>query len=390
MSSDYSPPSVDAIRNCLKTVTDPELGDNILDLGMVRSIKVDALGNITVEIALTIASCPMRNTIKQNVLDRIEALPDVESVDIKISEMDKDQRSSLMQRARQKAQQNPPTTSIGSSTKVLAIASGKGGVGKSSLTANLAIALASQGLSIGVLDADIWGFSIPRILGIDGVLGAEKKEAGIQIEPLNKQVGKGNLKVVSMGFLSAEEEAIMWRGLILKRALQHFIEDVNWGFLDYLLIDMPPGTGDIQMGLANMLPKTEMIIVTIPAKGAQKVASRTADMSRKANLSILGVVENMSYFQCEDGNKYSIFGKGGGEQLSRDIQAPFLGSIPLDPSMAEKSDQGKSVVDTDSPLSEPLKQLGRKILQQCPPASSMKSCTAYDLFDSILRSSTRS
>ncbi len=386
MNSSRPVPSVDAIRNCLKTVIDPELGDNVLDLGMIPSINVDTLGNVTIEIALTIASCPMRNTIKQNVIDRIEALPDVKSINIKISEMNKAQRANLMQRARQKAQNNPATTSIAPSTKVLAVASGKGGVGKSSLTANIAISLASKGLTIGVLDADIWGFSIPRILGVDGILAAKKKEAGIQIEPINKQVGKGNLKVVSMGFLSSEGEAIMWRGLILKRALQHFIEDVNWGPLDYLLIDMPPGTGDIQMGLSNMLPKTEMLIVTIPAKGAQKVASRAADMARKANLSILGVVENMSYFQCPDGNRYSIFGKGGGEQLSRDIQAPFLGSIPLDPSMAEKSDKGESVIDTDSPLSDPLKYLGEKILQQCPPASYMKSCTAYDLFESILKS----
>lgn len=388
MTFSSSVPSVDTIRNSLKGVIDPELGDNILDLGMVPSVKIDSLGNVVVEIALTIASCPMRNTIKQNVISRIEGLPNVRSIDIKISEMDQAQRSNVMQRARQKAQQNPSTTSIDPTTKVLAIASGKGGVGKSSLAANLAVALASEGLSIGVLDADIWGFSIPRMLGMDGVLAAEKNAVGIQIEPLQKQVGKGNLKVVSMGFLSSEEEAIMWRGLILKRALQHFIEDVNWGFLDYLLIDMPPGTGDIQMGLSKMLPKTEMLIVTTPAKGAQKVASRAADMARKANLAIVGVVENMSYFQCENGNSYPIFGKGGGEQLSKDIQALFLGSIPLDPSMAENSDRGESVINTNSILSSPLKQLAQKILQQCPPASQMKSCSAHTLLDSILKSTT--
>ncbi len=231
------------------------------------------------------------------------------------------------------------STDIPTTARVLAVSSGKGGVGKSSVTVNLAVALAQRGLVVGLLDADIWGFSVPRLLGMQGELTAEGKK----IVPLEKPVGPGLLKVVSMGFLADEESAIMWRGLILNRAVQQFLEDVRWGELDYLLIDMPPGTGDIQMGLARMLPRTEVLVVTTPPLAAQKVAARAADMARKGHLRVAGVIENMSAFTCDHGTSYPLFGAGGGERLAAEIGVPLVGTVPLHPDMAAAGDAGTPV-----------------------------------------------
>ena len=229
-----------------------------------------------------------------------------------------------------------PATDIPDTARVIAIASGKGGVGKSSVTVNLAVALARRGLTVGVLDADIWGFSVPRLLGMTGEVEARDKK----MVPLERRVGDGTLRVLSMGFLADEDSAIMWRGLILNRAVQQFLEDVHWGDLDYLLIDMPPGTGDIQMGLARMLPRTEVIVVTTPPVAAQKVAARTADMARKGYLRVAGVIENMSDFVCEHGTSYALFGSGGGARLAADVGVPLIGQIPLHPSVAAGGDAG--------------------------------------------------
>src|SRR6202023_1705665 len=198
-------------------------------------------------------------------------------------------------------------------TRVLAIASGKGGVGKSSITVNLAVALARRGLTVGILDADIWGFSVPRLLGMEG--GVEARQG--KMVPLEKPVGRGVVRVLSMGFLADEEQAIMWRGLVLNRAVQQFLQDAHWGDIDYLLIDLPPGTGDVQMGLARLLPRTEMLVVTTPPLAAQKVAARAADMARKGYLRVAGVIENMSDFTCEHGTSYALFGSGGGARRAR-------------------------------------------------------------------------
>jgi ATP-binding protein involved in chromosome partitioning len=242
----------------MRGVIDPELGDNVVDLGMYMGADIADDGSVTVHLALTTAGCPLRAQLQRDVSARVGSLPGVTSVHVRTSEMSREQKSSVMARARWKARENAPLTDIPGRTRVIAISSGKGGVGKSSITVNLAAALASRGYVVGLLDADIAGFSVPRMLGIEGRLGAERNDsnpARPKMRPIEKVFGAGLVKVLSMGFLSPEDEAIMWRGLMLNRAVQHFLEDALWGDLDYLLVDMPPGTGDIQMGLARMLPR---------------------------------------------------------------------------------------------------------------------------------------
>ena len=262
----------EAIRNALRGVIETELGDDVVDLGMVQRIDIDTEHNVAITVA---ATC-----------------------------------------------------------RIVAIASGKGGVGKPSVTVNLAALLAQRGLTVGVLDADIGGFSIPRMLGVAGNVVARTTETGkARFPPLERNIGPGVVKVVSMGSITGaeEDEAIMWRGLMLNRAVQHFIEDVDWGALDYLLIDMPPGTADIQMGLARMLPRTDVIIVTTPALAAQQVAARAADMARKGHLRVAGVIENMSATIGPDGSRHAVFGEGGGERLAQQLGVALLGSIPSIP-----------------------------------------------------------
>src|SRR5579862_2839555 len=329
-----------AVQTALAGVIDPELGADIVDLGMVRGVHVSDDGAVAVEVALTVAGCPLRTQLRQDVEQRVGAVPGVSGVTVTMGEMRPEERAALMDRARRRAQEDRSlATDIPVAARVLAVSSGKGGVGKSSVTVNLAVALARRGLSVGLLDADIWGFSVRRLLGMQGELRAEAKK----IVPMERPVGDGLLKVVSMGFLADEDTAIMWRGLILNRAVQQFLEDVRWGYLDYLLIDMPPGTGDIQMGLARMLPRTEVLVVTTPPVAAQKVAARAADMARKGHLRVAGVIENMSPFTCEHGTSYALFGSGGGERLSTEIGVPLVGTVPLHPDMAASGDAGTPV-----------------------------------------------
>ena len=278
--------SEESVLAAMRGVIDPELGDDLVDLGMYLGCQIGGDGSVTVRVALTTAGCPLRTQLQRDVTARVGSLPGVTGVHVRTSEMSAEQKRDLMARARRRARDNPPATEIPGRTRVLAVSSGKGGVGKSSVTVNLAAGLARRGFVVGLLDADIAGFSVPRMLGMEGRLEARQSATGdrIRIEPLVKPVGAGLLKVVSMGFLSPEDEAIMWRGLMLLRGVQHFLEEVAWGDLDYLLVDMPPGTGDIQMGLARMLPRAEMLIVTTPALAAQKVAVRAADMARKGYL----------------------------------------------------------------------------------------------------------
>ena len=369
------PAGPEQVRTALAEVIDPELGDNIVDLGMVRDVRVTPEGEVTVVVALTVAGCPLRSQIDRDVRDRVIAVPGVTGVTVEMGEMTKPERAALMDRARRQASERAPLTDIPASARVVAIASGKGGVGKSSVTVNLAAAMAGRGLTVGVLDADIWGFSVPRMLGLEGRIPARDRK----MVPLERRVGDGLLKVVSMGFLSNEDEAIMWRGLILNRALQHFLEDVAWGPLDYLLIDMPPGTGDIQMGLARMLPRAEMVIVTTPALAAQKVAARAADMARRGHLRVAGVIENMSAFVCDHGTSYSLFGAGGGQRLAREVGTTLLGSIPLDPAVAAGGDEGHPVVLSDSPDSlvvAAYAQLAERIVTDVMPVVELAGCTA--------------
>ena len=328
----------------LRGVIDPELHADIVELGMVDDIRVEPDGAVTVRVALTTAGCPLRTQIKQDVESKVRGLPGVTAVAVEYGEMTAEQKTAAMQRARWNARENAAPTEVPSTTRVIAVASGKGGVGKSSVTVNLAAALASSGLTVGVLDADIWGFSVPRMLGVEGRLGGTEGKITphtIEVPNVDGAGDAGLLKVVSMGFLVDDEgTALMWRGLILTKALEQFLTDVRWGEMDYLLVDMPPGTGDIQMGLARMLPQAEMLVVTTPARAAQKVAVRVADMARRSYVKIVGVVENMSELVLADGSRHAVFGRGGGDALAAEIGAPLVARIPLEPAVSEGGDTG--------------------------------------------------
>jgi ATP-binding protein involved in chromosome partitioning len=331
--------------SALSNVIDPELGSDIVSLGMVPSVEIADDGIVTVEVKLTISGCPMRAEIKKEVETRVELHPGVARAKIVWGEMNAEERSEVMTKARWNARENAAATMIPDSCNVLAIASGKGGVGKSSVTVNLAAALASKGHTVGVLDADIWGFSVPRLLGIDDRMEAKAVEGSDKplIIPNERRVGTGLLKIVSTGFLVGEDTALMWRGLMLTKAVEQFLRDVNWGELDYLLIDMPPGTGDVQMGLARMLPSTNLIVVTTPALAAQKVAQRAADMAQRSFLRVVGVIENMSSFTDPAGIEHALFGTGGGEALAAAVDAPLLGKIPIEPAVSAGGDAGEPV-----------------------------------------------
>jgi len=364
----------DAVREALLGVIDPELGDNVVDLGMVRAIDVDGDGGVTVTIALTVAGCPLQKQLRSDVEGRVGAVPGVSRVTVRMGEMDAEEKVALMARARWKARDRGIDTDIPASARILAVASGKGGVGKSSVTANLAVSLAARGLTVGVLDADIWGFSLPRMLGVEGRVAGEDNK----MVPIEQSVGEGRLKVLSMGLIggATEDQAIMWRGLILNRAVQHFLEDVRWGPLDYLLIDMPPGTGDVQMGLARMLPRADMVIVTTPALAAQKVASRAADMARRGYLRVAGVVENMTSFTCDHGDHYALFGSGGGQRLASELGVPLLGSVPIEAAVAAGGDLGRPAALGDGPAAEAFRAIADRIATEVAPPMELSGCTA--------------
>ncbi|MFZ9721024.1 MAG: Mrp/NBP35 family ATP-binding protein [Ilumatobacteraceae bacterium] len=375
-----SPPTVDEVRQLLRSVIDPELGANIVDLGMATDVEVSPGGLITIGVKLTIKGCPLRAQIKNDIESRLETHPGVGKVKIVWGEMNAEERSEVMTKARWNARENAGDTAVPNSARVLAIASGKGGVGKSSVTANLAVALASHGHVVGVLDADIWGFSIPRMLGMSDRLEARRVD-GVdkpRIIPNERTVGSGLLKVVSTGMLVEDEgTALMWRGLMLTKAVEQFLNDVHWGDLDYLLIDMPPGTGDVQMGLARMLPRTDLIIVTTPAVSAQKVAIRAADMARRSFLRVAGVIENMSHFTCEHGTVHLLFGEGGGATLANEIGAELLGQVPIETAVASGSDSGEPVaLSGSSPAAEVFRDIAKKIVAATVPVTEMAGCSA--------------
>lgn len=375
-----SPPSADEVRNLLRAVIDPELGANIVDLGMATDVEVSPEGVITIGVKLTIKGCPLRAQIKNDIESRLETHPGVSKVKITWGEMTADERSEVMTKARWNARENASDTAVPNSARVLAIASGKGGVGKSSVTANLAVALASHGHVVGVLDADIWGFSIPRMLGMSDRLEARRVD-GVEkprIIPNERKVGTGLLKVVSTGMLVEDEgTALMWRGLMLTKAVEQFLNDVHWGDLDYLLIDMPPGTGDVQMGLARMLPRTDLIIVTTPAVSAQKVAIRAADMARRSFLRVAGVIENMSHFTCDHGTTYPLFGQGGGTTLANEIGAELLGQVPIENAVAHGSDTGEPVaLSGSSAAADVFRSIAKKIIAATVPVTDMAGCSA--------------
>jgi len=381
-----APPTVDEVMVVLGNVIDPELGADIVSLGMVPSVDVATDGVVTVGVKLTIRGCPLRAEIKREVEDKVSVHPGVTDVKIAWGEMNAEERSEVMTKARWNAREKAPDTQVPLSCRVLAIASGKGGVGKSSVTVNLAAALAAEGHTVGVLDADIWGFSVPRLLGISDRMEAQQVEGSDKpkILPNERPVGTGLLKVVSTGFLVDEDTALMWRGLMLTKAVEQFLRDVQWGELDYLLIDMPPGTGDVQMGLARMLPSTDLIVVTTPALAAQKVAQRAADMAQRSFLKVIGVIENMSAFTCDHGETYPLFGAGGGQALADAIDAPLLGHIPLEPSVAAGNDAGTPVsLDGEGAAADQFRAIAQHILTElAPPAAGddvdMAGCTARE------------
>jgi ATP-binding protein involved in chromosome partitioning len=363
------------VTEALRGVVDPELADDIVSLKMVRDVRATPAGAVTAEIALTTASCPLRTQLREDVERAAASVPGVASVEVTTGVMTQQERSELMSRARLRAQERKALqTDLPDTTRVLAVASGKGGVGKSSVTVNLAVALAAKGRHVGILDADVWGHSVPRLLGMEGEISARDRK----MLPLSRRLPgvAGEVRVISMGFLADEDTAIMWRGLVLNRAVQHFLEDVAWGELDYLLVDLPPGTGDIQMGLARMLPRTEVLIVTTPPLAAQKVAGRAADMSRKGHLRVAGVIENMSPFVCEHGTEYALFGRGGGRRLAEAIGAPLIGEIPLDPAMSAAGDAGDPVALHEGALAEAFAGIAERILSDIAPPVQMAGCTA--------------
>ena len=304
---------------------------------------------------------------------RVRAVPDVADVTVTVTVMDQEQRSALMNRARLRARESADPTMVAPTTRVIAVSSGKGGVGKSSLSANLALSLADLGHRVGLLDADIWGFSIPRIVGA----GAERLSAGPdrKITPVSAL----GIDVVSTGLIVEDEDtALMWRGLMLSKALEQFLRDVAWSpALSYLVIDMPPGTGDIQMALSRLLPQAELVVVTTPQKAAQKVAARVADMARRSHMPIVGVVENMSGFTTEDGSHYDVFGTGGGTELAEDLGVELLGRVPLDPLIVAGGDDGHPVVRAhpNAPSAEVIIAIARRLVELMPPAPD-DTCTA--------------
>jgi len=361
-----------AIESALRGVLDPELGTDIVELGMVKGIEVtDRVASI--KVALTIAACPMRDQIENDVVRKVKALPEIDDVKVEVGAMTQAERTRLMEKARRHAREHAAPTMVSPLTRVVAVSSGKGGVGKSSLSVNLAVAIADLGHQVGLLDADIWGFSVPRMLGAT----EERLEAGDdrRIVPVNAQ----GLHLVSTGLIVGDEDtALMWRGLMLSKALEQFLRDVAWpANLNYLIIDMPPGTGDIQMALARLLPQAEMLVVTTPQKAAQKVAARAADMARRSFMPIIGVIENMSPFVDEYGHRHEMFGSGGGSDLAADLGVPLLGRVPLDPAVVVGGDNGTPVVRSDpgSPAAAEILSAAAHLTRLLPPVED-DTCTS--------------
>jgi ATP-binding protein involved in chromosome partitioning len=337
-----------AVSAALATVNDPEIRRPITELGMVRAAEVGPDGAVRVELLLTVAGCPLRDKLRTDITEAVGGVPGVTGVEIEFGVMSPEQRQALQASLRGGATAEPviPFAQPGSRTRVYAVASGKGGVGKSSVTVNLAAALAARGLAVGVIDADIYGHSVPRMLGASG--------RPTQVEDMIMPPQAYGVKVISIGMFTAGNAAVVWRGPMLHRALQQFLADVYWGDLDVLLLDLPPGTGDVAISLAQLLPNAEILVVTTPQLAAAEVAERAGGIALQTHQRLVGVVENMSWLELPDGSRMEIFGSGGGatvaESLTRLVgaQVPLLGQIPLDTRVREAGDAGKPIV-LDSP-----------------------------------------
>ena len=328
---------------------------------MVRGIDVQGSA-VRVTVALTVAGCPMRAEITNRVTDAVAVLAGVDRVDVDLTVMTDSERANLAGRlhggAEGDARPNPFTDS---QTRVLAVASGKGGVGKSSVTTNLAVSLAQRGRKVAAVDADVWGFSMPRMLGID--------RPPTVIDDVIVPPDANGVTLISMGFFAREDQPVVWRGPMLHKALEQFLTDVHWGEPDYLIVDMPPGTGDIALSMAQFLPRAEVLVVTTPQPAAQKVAQRAAYMARKVNLQVTGVIENMSWFRCEHGAEYRLFGEGGGAELAEQLDVPLLGQVPLVAELRKGADEGRPIVVTDpgNEASEVFRRVAERIDVELAP-----------------------
>ena len=373
-------PTESQIIDVLRPVEDPELHRSIVDLGMVREVRIDG-ARVRVEVALTVSGCPLRNEIQRRVGEAVHALDGVDDVEVAFDVMTDDERA----RVRELMVGDPASTAgsqsahghaegraipfadPGSKTRVLLVASGKGGVGKSSVTTNLAVSLAKRGKKTAVVDADVWGFSIPRMLGID--------RPPVVIDSMLLPPDAHGVSCISMGFFAQEDQAVIWRGPMLHKALEQFLTDVFWDDPDFLVVDLPPGTGDISISLSQFLPRAEVYVVTTPQPAAQKVAQRAAFMAEKVHLEVKGIIENMSWFTGDDGTRYEIFGAGGGEELATRLDVPLLGKVPLVPALREGSDTGHPIVvaEPQSEAAVAFDEIARAVIEDLAPTKRYRS-----------------
>ena len=369
------PIAVEQVIEALRPVQDPELHRSIVDLGMVRDVEVSASGVVTLTVVLTIAGCPLRNEITNRVNGALRADPSVSDVNLTFGVMTDAERENVRrivhgdaassagsQTAHGHAEgRSIPFAQPGSKTRPLLISSGKGGVGKSSVTTNLAVALAARGHTVGIVDADIYGFSIPRMLGAD--------RDPVAIDQMLLPPEAWGVRCISIGYFVPDGQAVVWRGPMLHKALEQFLTDVYWDEPDFLLDDMPPGTGDIALSLSQYLPRAEVYVVTTPQPAAQKVARLSAAMAEKVNLTVRGVIENMSWFTGDDGKKYEIFGSGGGQELADELNVPLLGQIPLLNALREGGDDGHPItaVDPTSETAMIFHQMAERIATELKP-----------------------
>ncbi len=353
--------SKERVMTALNEVMDPEIHKSLVELNMIRDVLIDG-GKVRVTVALTIQGCPLKHQIQKDIEAKVGALPGVDRVEVIMGAMTEEERQKLTQGLRGGRERTSPLLAPGSRTRIIGVGSGKGGVGKSTCTVNLAAALARLGYKVGVLDADIYGFSVSRMLGLHG------RPAVLDEKTIMPMESHG-VKAISMGSLVEEDTPILWRGPLLGRILDQFLNDVHWGDLDYLLMDLPPGTGDIALSISQTIPQAELILVTTPQAASARVAARAANMARKTNQRVIGVIENMAYFICDNCDQpHEIFGQGGGQALASEMGTVLLGRVPLNPQVREGGDAGLPVAveDPESPAGQAFNEIAKKVAELAP------------------------